>query len=204
MYAVSRYEVLKGSVQMAYQDKSHREGFQNDPPLDFADERDVQGKDDELYLSEDSKIFDSKMVKNYGKRVDYLRKNSFSGKIMSLEEIGRACGVTKQAMYNVVHGKNKSVDPKQCNVLAHYFECSAWYLLGICEERKGIAVNGKEYIMPLRQLSSQSRVNILDASNWSSIDPELFELVRQTFLLDPATRHIICDILKPVLKMASI
>ena len=188
---------------MAHHNESRQEVTQNDQSLGFADEKDVQGKDEELYLPEDEKIYDPKVVKRYGERIDYLRNNAFQGQLISLEQLGQACGITKQALSNIVKGKNKSVDPKQCNTLARCLKCSAWYLIGACEDRMGVLVNDKEYKMPLRQFDKQSKLNIMEAYNWDSIDPELFELVRQVFMLAPPTRQIIRDILKPLLKMAS-
>lgn len=188
---------------MVHNNEGRQEATQNDQPLGFADEKEVQGKDNELYLFEGKKITDPKIIKSFGERIDYLRKNAFPGQPISLEKLGQACGITKQALSNIVKGKNKSVDPKQCNALARYLKCSAWYLIGACEDRMGVLVNDKEYKMPLRQFDRQSKLNIIKAYNWDSIDPELFELVRQVFMLAPPTRQIICDILKPLLKMAS-
>ena len=188
---------------MTYNDESRQEAAQNDQSLGFADEKAIQGKDDELYLPEDEKIYDPKVVKHYGKQIDYLRHNAFPGRPISLEKLGQACGITKQALSNIVKGKNKSVNPKQCNALARYLKCSAWYLIGECEDRMGILVKGKEFKMPFRQFGGQSKLNIIEAYNWDSLDPELFELVRQVFMLAPPTRQIICDVLKPLLKLAS-
>ena len=194
---------MKGRVHMSYQNEKCQETPENIQPLGFSDEKDVSGKETDFYLSEDTKISDSRIIRSFADRIDYLRKNTFPGKIISLAELGRICNVTKQNMSNIVQAKNKSIDPKLCNTLACYFDCSAWYLLGICEHRKGIAVNGKEYSMPFYQFSSQSTINILDASKWNSIDPELYDLVRQAFLLAPPARRIICDMLKMTLKLCS-
>ncbi len=152
--------------------------------------------DENYYLREDCKIYSPEIIQSYGKRVEELCKNDNNRRTYT--ELGKICGISGQAIKNIVLGKQKSVNIVICNKLAKYFGCSAYYILGVVKNKDGILVDGKEFRLPLCKNSDQETINVTMAGRWAKIDPDLFSCLDDVFHLNKEERQAIKKVLSMI------
>ena len=154
----------------------------------------------DLLLAEDAKITSREIIESFGKRVDELRKRGIAGEKVTEKELALTCGVTVQTISNIIKGTGKSVNISLCNKLAEYFECSAYYILGVTAWENGVLIDGKPFKLPFRFDDDQDTINITQAGQWARKDPELFAILERLFQVDSETRVIIRNAIKLMLR----
>lgn len=151
-------------------------------------------------FQENVKIISREIIQSYGKRVKELCAAGKNGKKITYEELAKVCDVSVQTISNIINGNIKSVNIAYCNALAKYFECSAYYILGVTDWRNGILVDAKPFRVPIFHFETQEVINITTTAQWAYIDPALFKLLEQLFHADSATRKTVCEALELILE----
>lgn len=151
-------------------------------------------------FQENVKITSREIIRSYGNRVKELCAAGKNGKKITYEELAKVCDVSVQTISNIVNGNIKSVNIAYCNALAKYFECSAYYILGVTDWKNGILVDAKPFRVPIFHFETQEVINITAAAQWAYIDPALFKLLEQLFHADSATRKTVRETLELILE----
>ena len=80
-----------------------------------------------------------------------------------------------------------------CNKLARYFNCSAYYILGVVDKKTGVLINGKDILIPLWKSTQEDPINVINAIQWAKMDPKLFSKLNKVFHHKSASkRELLC------------
>lgn len=153
-------------------------------------EKDLPPFEDFLF-QKGEKIKDPEVVALHAKRLAELR-DSPEHKLTN-SELAKICGCSAQAIGDIIAGKKQSVNLDYCNKLAQYFNCSAYYVLGVADKRMGVFIDRKEMIYPFCKSTKEEPINVVNAIQWAKIDPKLFGKLNKVFHHeDSSKRELLC------------
>lgn len=96
-------------------------------------------------------------------------------------DLARICQCSGQAIGDIIGGKTKSVNLDYCNRLARYFNCSAYYILGVVNNKMGALIDGKEWAFPLWKGTNDESIVVIEAIQWAKLDDKLFSVLGKVF-----------------------
>lgn len=154
---------------------------------------------DAFHIKE-ARITSQEMIRRYGERIRELCEHGENGRKITYKELAKVCGISSQAISDIVKGKVKSVNMDYCHRLAQYFGCTDYYMVGLTESKNGVLTDKQEFNVPITFFNAQEAVDITQAAKWAHIDEKLFRLLEKLFHTDEKTRLIIYQSLKLMLK----
>ena len=142
------------------------------------------GKDDllkfeDFLFPEGKRIADPETIALHAKRLAEL-KNS-TDPALTNTQLAEICCCSVQAIGNIIGGKTKSVNLDFCNRLARYFNCSAFYVLGVTKHKMGVLIGGEEVLFSLWKGTNDEPIAVIKAIQWAKLDEKLFRVLDKVF-----------------------
>lgn len=153
----------------------------------------------DFFFLENTSITSKEIIQSYGKRLKMLCEYGKGQKKVTYKELAEVCGISVQAISNIIKGKCQSVNVAYCNRLALYLGCSAYYLLGLSDFRYGVRADAKNFQIPIIIYTTQETVDITQAGQWARLDRKLFMLMEKLFHADAEIRDAVYQNLKLLL-----
>ena len=136
-------------------------------------------KFEDFLFPEGGRITDPVAVALHAERLAEL-KNS-TDPAFTNADLAKICHCSVQAIGNIIGGKTKSVNLDYCNRLAQYFNCSAFYVLGVSKHKMGVLIDGKDWNIPFWKSTNDEQIIVLDAIRWAKLAEELFSVLGKVF-----------------------
>lgn len=146
------------------------------------------GSQQDAFRIVDTRITSQEMIRNYGERIRDLCEHGENGRKITYKELAKVCGISSQAISDIVKGKVKSVNMDYCHRLAQYFGCTGYYMVGLTESKNGVLTDKQEFNVPITFFNAQEAIDITQTAKWAHIDEKLFRLLENCFI--QMKRHV--------------